>query len=65
MDQMVREVRSQPRQPGVERIYVPGEIEQEKIAESLRTGISLPAVGLAELDRLAEQWGVRPLSRRI
>lgn len=65
MDQMVREVRSQPRQPGVERIYVPGEIEQEKLAESLRTGISLPAVGLVELDRLAGQLGVRPLSGRM
>lgn len=64
MDQLVREVRSQPRQPGVERIFVPGEIEQERIAESRRTGISLPAVGCAELDRLAERLGVTPLSRR-
>lgn len=64
MDQLVREVRSQPRQPGVERIYVPGEIEQERIAESQRTGLSLSAIGCAELDRLAERLGVTPLSRR-
>ncbi|MCX7670424.1 MAG: Ldh family oxidoreductase, partial [Anaerolineae bacterium] len=65
MDQLVREVRGQPRQPGVERIYVPGEIEQEKIAESRHTGLTLPAGGCAELDRLAERLGVTPLSRRI
>ncbi|MEJ5198967.1 MAG: Ldh family oxidoreductase [Anaerolineae bacterium] len=64
MNQLVREVHSQPRQPGVERIYVPGEIEQERIAESQRTGLSLSAIGCAKLDRLAERLGVTPLSGR-
>ncbi len=64
MDQLVREVRSQPKRPGVERILIPGEIEHEKIAESLHLGMPLPTAGWIELDRLADRLGVRPLSER-
>lgn len=64
MDQLVREVRSQPKRAGVERILIPGEIEHEKIAESLRLGVPLLAAGWIELERLAERLGVRPLSDR-
>ncbi len=64
MDQLVREVHQQPPRPGVERIFVPGEIEQEKTAESQRLGAPLTGAGIAELDRLAVGLGVRPLSAR-
>lgn len=64
MDQLVREVHEQPRRPGVERIFVPGEIEQEKIEESRRLGAALTAAGVAELDRLAGRLGVQSLSSR-
>ncbi len=65
MDQLVREVHQQPPRPSVERIFVPGEIEQEKIAESRRLGVPLADISIAELDRLAMSLGVRPLSGRI
>jgi LDH2 family malate/lactate/ureidoglycolate dehydrogenase len=64
MDQLIREVHGQPTRPGVERIFVPGEIEQEKIEESLRLGVPLAAAGMAELDCLAARFGVQALSDR-
>ena len=36
VDTLVRDVRSSDRVEGVERIYVPGEIEHERMAERLR-----------------------------
>jgi LDH2 family malate/lactate/ureidoglycolate dehydrogenase len=65
MDQLVREVRAQPRQPGVERIYVPGELEFEQAERSRRLGVALPAAGVRELDALARRFGVVPLSERM
>jgi LDH2 family malate/lactate/ureidoglycolate dehydrogenase len=65
MDQVVREVRSQPRQAGVERIYVPGEWEYELAERSKAQGITLPAAGVRELDALANRVGVKLLSERV
>jgi LDH2 family malate/lactate/ureidoglycolate dehydrogenase len=65
MDQLVREVRTQPRQPGVERIYVPGEWEYELAARSQRKGVPLPAAGVHELDELARSLAIAPLSERM
>jgi LDH2 family malate/lactate/ureidoglycolate dehydrogenase len=61
MDQFVREVRCQPRMPGADRIYLPGEIEFEQAEESARSGVVLPDTGVAELDQLAIELGIRPL----
>jgi len=65
IDHLVREVRAQPRQPGVERIYVPGEWEYELAARSQREGVPLPAAGVRELDELARSLDVVPLSDRM
>lgn len=65
MDQLVREVRAQPRQPDVDRIYVPGEWEYEQAAQNRRAGIALPATGVRELDALADRVGVKLLSEYI
>src|SRR5215213_481469 len=65
MDQLVREVRAQPRQPGVDRIYVPGEWEYELAARNQREGVPLPAAGVRELDELARQLDILPLSERM
>jgi LDH2 family malate/lactate/ureidoglycolate dehydrogenase len=64
MDQLVREVRAQPRQPDVDRIYVPGEREYEQAEGSRRAGVALPAAGVLELDNLARSVGVAPLGAR-
>jgi LDH2 family malate/lactate/ureidoglycolate dehydrogenase len=65
MDQFVQEVRAQPRQPGVERIFVPGEIEAEQAEESYRLGIPLPEAGRQELDELAGELGVASLTQLL
>ncbi len=62
MDAFVQDVRAQPRQPDVERIFVPGEIEHEREAENRRLGIVLTKAGWAELNALAELVGVVPLA---
>jgi LDH2 family malate/lactate/ureidoglycolate dehydrogenase len=62
MDQFVQEIRSQPRQPGVERIFVPGEIEHEREEESRKKGIPLSEAGRRELDELAERLGIVSLT---
>jgi LDH2 family malate/lactate/ureidoglycolate dehydrogenase len=61
MEQLVREVRDQPRQPDVERIYVPGEWEYEQAERSRREGVPLPAAGVQELNTLARRLEVAPL----
>ena len=65
MDQFVQEIRSQPRMPGVERIFMPGEIEQELSEQHARTGVIVPEAGRHELDELATSLGVQPLGRRL
>lgn len=58
----IQDVCRQPRQPGVDRIYVPYEIEYEQEEESRRSGVLLSAAGWQELDELAARCGVIPLS---
>ncbi len=65
MDLFVREVRAQPRQPGVERIYLPGEREYELAALSRRSGVSISEASLRELDACAAELQVESLSQRI
>jgi LDH2 family malate/lactate/ureidoglycolate dehydrogenase len=65
MDQFIQEIRSQPRMPGVDRIFMPGEIEQETAEQTARTGVVVPEVGWRELDALARSLKVRPLGQRI
>ncbi len=64
MDQFVREVRAQPRQPGVDRIYVPGEWEYDIAERSQRDGVTFPLSSVREMDVLARDVGVTPLSAR-
>jgi LDH2 family malate/lactate/ureidoglycolate dehydrogenase len=63
MDAFVREVRAQPRMPGVEHIFVPGELEFAAERKSFEEGIVLPGVAL--LEPTAEQLGVTPLHLRV
>jgi LDH2 family malate/lactate/ureidoglycolate dehydrogenase len=63
MDRFVQEIRAQPTMPGVERIYVPGELEHEAECRSRQEGILLPGAGV--LEQLAEQLGVAPLQVRL
>lgn len=58
IEEMVDEIHSGRRAPGVERIYVPGEIEAETRARRLAEGIPLDEDVAADLRALGEEMGV-------
>jgi len=61
VDQLVRDLRSSRRMPGVERIWMPGEQSQAKRIEYASNGIPLAAALLRSLDRLAAELGIAKL----
>ncbi len=61
MDQLIRDVHATERAEGVERIYVPGEIEHETRAERLAGGIPLSVELADELSALGGDVGLAPL----
>jgi LDH2 family malate/lactate/ureidoglycolate dehydrogenase len=58
MDAMIALLRGCARAPGAERVYVPGEIEDEIEIERRRDGIPINATLKAELQALARELGV-------
>ncbi len=54
VDAMIQEIKSSPRSPGAERIYLPGEMEWERRDEALREGMVLPDDVVASLRGLAD-----------
>lgn len=58
VDAAIREMRNSERAPGVDRIYVPGEIEAELEARRRREGIPLAESVHRELVALAEHLGI-------
>jgi L-2-hydroxycarboxylate dehydrogenase (NAD+) len=58
MDEWIRWMRATRRAPGVERIWLPGEMEHVTREERLVAGIPLHAAMLAELETLATEAGV-------
>lgn len=52
------EVTGSPRAPGVDRLYLPGQIEAEREAESAIAGVSVEAVALDALREQADRLGV-------
>ncbi|MBC7241193.1 MAG: Ldh family oxidoreductase [Anaerolineae bacterium] len=59
MRELVDIVRGSPRAPGVERIYLPGEIEWLKAQERRQAGVPVARSVLRELEALARELGVR------
>jgi len=57
MDQYIQEVRNAPRAMGVERIYLPGEIEFEMRDQNMKEGIPLPELTVKELKTLGTRLG--------
>ncbi len=58
MESLVEEIRNSPRAPGVDRIYLPGEIEWRKSQERRRSGVPVAPSVLWELLGLAAEVGV-------
>lgn len=55
---LARQISSSPTAPGVERVFLPGEIEATRYAESARTGVRLDASVLESLRKTAHSVGV-------
>jgi ureidoglycolate dehydrogenase (NAD+) len=60
MDRLIREIKAAPRGKGVERIYLPGEMEWERQEAANAGGMRLPDTVLANLCGLAEDVGMVP-----
>lgn len=65
MRRFAADVRAQPRQPGVDRIYLPGEIEREAASRTAQSGVVIGDAGLRELDEIAIALKIRPLGERL
>ena len=61
MDTLIEDIRSGEKAKGVDRIYVPGEIEHLRKAERLADGIPLDDALVAELEKLGEPLGLGAL----
>lgn len=55
---LAQEIHGAPRAPGAERIYLPGEMEWERRAQALASGIVLPPDVVASVLKLAEEVNV-------
>ena len=64
MDTLINDVRSGERAEGVDRIYVPGEIEHLRMDERLRDGIPLDSAVIDELEKLGAEVGLGSLVDR-
>ena len=55
MDRVIRELRNSERMEGVDRIWLPGEVEYERIRERRKNGIPIAASTVQQLRRLADE----------
>ncbi len=62
VDRLVRDIRTSERLPGVERIWLPGEQSHEKRARYSSQGIPVAPTLIAELNALATELGIAPLT---
>lgn len=60
MDEMVAEIKAVPLAPGCDEILLPGEIEARCEARYRAEGIPMDGAVLAEIARIAREWGVEP-----
>ncbi|HEX9464317.1 MAG TPA: Ldh family oxidoreductase [Alphaproteobacteria bacterium] len=61
VDEVARTMRSSPRMPGVERIWLPGEQSHLKRLDRTKNGIPLPAPLRQSLDKLSDELKVERL----
>ncbi|MBP2076913.1 Ldh family oxidoreductase [Oceanobacillus polygoni] len=60
MSQMIEEVKANPRIEGIERIYLPGELEFIQKEKREKEGIPLSAAVVDELEEVASLYGIIP-----
>ena len=54
MDRIIRQIRDSERMEGVDRIWLPGEMEFERINDRRKTGIPISPGVVAQLRRIAD-----------
>jgi LDH2 family malate/lactate/ureidoglycolate dehydrogenase len=64
VDRHLREFRQSRRLPGVAAIRLPGEQRAARRADRLKNGVPVADEVMAQLDKLADEFGIAPLSRR-
>lgn len=62
VDRLVRDIKHSQKLPGVERIWLPGEQSHEKRERYLQTGIPLAPALVEDLNQLARELGIHPLT---
>ncbi|WP_067925162.1 Ldh family oxidoreductase [Alicyclobacillus shizuokensis] len=65
MDQYIRELKAEPKAPGVDEIFIPGEIESRIEEINKKNGIQLPERVLEELNKLSRELGAPSVLTRI
>ena len=65
MDVQIRQMRNSDKAKGIERVYLPGEIELERKENFLRDGIAFAAEIVEDLDAVAENLGMPSLTGRL
>jgi L-2-hydroxycarboxylate dehydrogenase (NAD+) len=58
LDEAIREYQALPKAAGVDRIYMPGEVEQEIEKQRRRNGIPLHPAVVSSLKELARELGI-------
>ena len=62
VDALVAELRASERMPGVDQIWLPGEQSEQKRLRYTQEGIPIAASLRGQLDKLALQLGIEPLT---
>lgn len=57
VDRYIEEIKAEPKAPGVEEIYIPGELEHRCTLDRMKNGIVLPALVEKELSSWGERYG--------
>ncbi|MCY4438360.1 MAG: Ldh family oxidoreductase [Chloroflexi bacterium] len=65
MDVQIRQMRDSDKAKGVDRVYLPGEIELERKEHFLRDGIAFATQIVEDLDAMAEALGISTLATRL
>lgn len=58
MDQYIREIKQEPKAPGVDEILIPGELEYRRTLERKENGIELPIKVVEELAGIGQSYGI-------
>jgi LDH2 family malate/lactate/ureidoglycolate dehydrogenase len=58
VDELIRQIKGAERAPGVERIFLPGELEQERREARLKDGVPFWQDAREELERICQEFGI-------